>query len=287
MALNVLITGSNSGLGLVTATTFARAGHKVHASLRNLARAGALEAARASGLPIEILALDVTDDRSARAAVVQTNADAPIDVLVNNAGFGVSGPIELVSDANLRRQFDTNVFGMARMIRLVAPSMRARGRGTIINISSISGLVAGPFTGAYSASKHAVEALSQALWFELRPFGVRVVLIEPGGFPTDFDSNIVSEAGWAENSPYGALANRLKAAEDAGGTPQQDPQVVADLIVQAATSENPKLRYLAGGDAQMLAPLYRSLDFEAFVSVMVDRLGLGDVLRPPGSELLT
>ena len=193
MPLNVLITGSNSGFGLLTAATFARAGHTVHASLRNRAKSADLDALAAEGLPVKLVTLDVTDEASAKAAVAEASAAAPIDVLVNNAGFEVAGAVEHLSDASLRRQFDTNVFGLARMVRLVAPAMRQRGSGTIINVSSVAGSISAPFTGAYSASKHAVEALSESAWFELRPFGVRVVLIEPGAFQTSFGANVIAE----------------------------------------------------------------------------------------------
>ncbi|HEY2483200.1 MAG TPA: SDR family NAD(P)-dependent oxidoreductase, partial [Caulobacteraceae bacterium] len=171
MPLNVVITGANSGFGLLTAATFARAGHTVHAGVRNPAKGAAVKALADEGLPVSPVALDVTDPGLIAAAVRAASEAAPIDVLVNNAGFEVSGPVEHLSDASLRRQFDTNVLGVARMVRAVAPAMRERGQGLIVNLSSVAGHIAAPFTGAYSASKHAVEALSEALWFELRPFG--------------------------------------------------------------------------------------------------------------------
>jgi len=280
--LNVLITGSNSGFGLLAARSFAKAGHHVHATLRNPAKGEALEKLKAEGLPVSIHALDVTEPASVAAAVEAAAAKAPIDVLVNNAGFEVSGPVEHLSDASLLRQFDTNVAGVVRMIRAVAPAMRARGAGTIINVSSVAGHIAAPFTGAYSGSKHAVEALSEALWFELRPFGVRVVLIEPGGFPTQFGANVIVEPAYGEDSPYRPLAARFsKAMEGFRAGPPQDPQEVADLIVAAALSDDPKLRYLAGADARMLVPLYRSMDFEGFARTMLTQLGLADVIKPP------
>ena len=167
MALNVLITGANSGFGLLTAANFARAGHRVHAGLRNPAKGAALKALAGEGLPVSAVALDVTDAASIAAAVGKASGSGPIDVLVNNAGFEVSGPVEHLSDASLLRQFDTNVLGIARMVRAVAPAMRERGEGLIVNLSSVAGHISAPFAGAYSASKHAVEALSEALWFEL------------------------------------------------------------------------------------------------------------------------
>ena len=283
MPLNVLITGANSGFGLLTARKFAKAGHTVHAGFRNPARSAPLEALRAEGLPVTPLRLDVCDPAGIEAAVKAAGAAAPIDVLVNNAGFQVAGPVEHLSDAMLQRQFDTNVLGVVRMIRAVAPAMRERGSGVIVNLSSVAGHISGPFTAAYSASKHAVESLSESLWFELRPFGVRVVLVEPGAFTTGFGDNIVAEPAYGEASPYRPMAARFtQAMAGFRSGPPQDPQEVADMIFAAALDPDPKLRHLAGDDARMLVPLYRSMDFEAFAGVMLGRLGLTDVIKAPG-----
>ncbi|HEY5070536.1 MAG TPA: SDR family oxidoreductase [Caulobacteraceae bacterium] len=284
MPLNVLITGSNSGFGLLTAEKFAKAGHHVHATLREPSRGDALQGLRLQGLPITISTLDVADAAGIERAVAAASAEAPIDVLVNNAGFEVSAPVEHLTDAGLSRQFQTNVLGPVRLIRAVVPAMRSRGAGTIVNISSVAGIIVAPFTAAYSASKHALEAISEALWFELRPFGVRVVLVEPGGFPTNFGQNVVAEPGWDDASPYRPLATRFaKAMEDFRAGPPQDPHEVADIVFEAALSEDPKLRWLAGDDARMLVPLYRSMGFEGFASVMLQRLGLTDVIRAPAA----
>jgi NAD(P)-dependent dehydrogenase (short-subunit alcohol dehydrogenase family) len=282
MRLNVLITGANSGFGLLTARRFADAGHTVHAGFRNPAKAAPLEALRGQGLPVSPVSLDVTEPASVAAAISKASAAAPIDVLVNNAGFEVRGPVELLSDELFRLQFNTNVLGVVRMVRAVAPAMRERGQGMIINLSSVAGHISAPFSGAYSASKHAVESLSEALWFELRPFGVRVVLIEPGGFPTEFGANIVTTPGFDQASPYARLAERFDEAMGAFRSgPPQDPQEVADMIFEAALASDPPLRQLAGDDARMLVPLYRSLSFEGFAGTMLGRLGLTDVIAAP------
>jgi NAD(P)-dependent dehydrogenase (short-subunit alcohol dehydrogenase family) len=204
--------------------------------------------------------------------------------LVNNAGFEVRGPVEQLSDELLQRQFDTNVMGVVRMVRAVAPGMRERRAGTIVNISSVAGVIASPYTGAYSASKHAVEALSEALWFELRPFGVRVVIVEPGAFQTAFGGNVQTAPDFNATSPYAAVAARFDAAM-AGfrSGPPQDPQEVADLVFEAVNAADPKLRILAGNDARMLVPLYRGMEFEAFAGTMLQRLGLTDVVAAPGA----
>lgn len=282
MPLNVLITGANSGFGLLTAQTFAKAGHTVQATLRDPAKSQGLDALKAAGLPVNVLTLDVTDQASIDAAVAQATAKAPLDVLVNNAGYELSSPTEHMTDANLLRQFDTNVFGVVRMMRAVVPAMRRRGSGTIVNLSSVAGLLAAPFAGAYSASKHAVEGLSEAAWYELRPFGVRVVLIEPGAFTTAFGDNVVTEPAFDANSPYRAVADQFsQALQGMRSGPPQDPQEVADLILAAATDPDPKLRHLAGNDARMFIGVYRSTDFEGFARTMLAQLGLADVVKPP------
>jgi NAD(P)-dependent dehydrogenase (short-subunit alcohol dehydrogenase family) len=285
MPLNVLITGANSGFGLLTAAAFARAGHTVHAGLRNPAKGAALKALAEEGLPVTPVSLDITDNAAVTAAVRQASAAAPIDVLVNNAGFEVSGPVEHLSDESLTLQFDTNVLGVVRMVRAVAPAMRVRGEGLIVNLSSVAGHISAPFTGAYSASKHALEALSEALWFELRPFGVRVALVEPGGFETSFGANVIVEPAYGQDSPYRPLAARFNEAM-AGfrAGPPQNPQEIADIILALAIQPDPKLRHLAGDDARMLVPLYRSMEFEGFAGVMLQRLGLADMVRPPASS---
>ncbi len=285
MPFNVLITGANSGFGLLTAAAFGRAGHTVHAGLRNPAKGAALKALSDEGLPVTPVSLDVADSDSVAAAARQASAAAPIDILVNNAGFEVSGPVEHLSDESLKLQFDTNVLGVVRMVRAVAPAMRERGEGLIVNLSSVAGHISAPFTGAYSASKHALEALSEALWFELRPFGVRVALVEPGGFETNFGANVIVEPAYGQDSPYRPLAARFNDAM-AGfrAGPPQNPQEIADIILALATERDPKLRHLAGDDARMLVPLYRSMEFEGFAGVMLQRLGLTDVLKPPGSN---
>ena len=190
----ILITGSNSGFGLLTALSLARGGHEVIATMRSLAKGESLQrTVAAEGLPIEIRQLDVGDP----ASVVEAVGDpATIDVVVNNAGFEVQAAVELIDDDLLSLQFDTNVAGPLRMIRAVLPAWRERGSGTIVNVSSIAGVVGTPFGGAYAASKHALEALSESLHFEVAQLGIRVCLVEPGRFETGFEDNIVTPQGW-------------------------------------------------------------------------------------------
>lgn len=281
MALNILITGANSGFGLLSTKSFAKAGHIVHAGYRNPAKIGTLQALANDGLKVVPVQLDVTDPASVNSAVAKASQAQPIDVLVNNAGFEVQGPIEHISDATYYKQFDTNVLGVIRMVRAVAPIMRAQKSGVIINLSSVVGIVTPPYAGLYAASKHAVEAISEALSLEMRPFGIRVAMVEPGAFPTEFGGNVMTEPGFTDASPYYANAQRFRAAMgplDASHS-TQNPQDVADAIVAAATTDTGRLRHLVGADAAMVVGAYRaSPDFESFSSAMFTQLGVADML---------
>jgi len=268
----VLITGCSSGFGKLAALQFARKGDHVFASMRNTSKAGDLEQAkRAEKLQLDVVQLDVTDEQSVANAVRQViDAAGRIDVLVNNAGIGAHGPLEETDDAELREVFDTNFFGAMNVIRHVAPKMREQHSGTIVNVSSLAGRVPPPFSGTYSASKFALEAASESLHFELHPFGIRVVLIEPGGFETNIENTRRTARRFTEGSPYLELANRFEASLGrlpAAGA-RGDPQVVAELIYDAVYDKEPKFRYLAGQDAEMIGGLRRQLDDAQFEQTM-------------------
>jgi NAD(P)-dependent dehydrogenase (short-subunit alcohol dehydrogenase family) len=276
----VLITGCSSGIGRVSALHFARQGDTVFASMRDLAKAGPIEQTRAAeGLAIKTVQLDVTDATSVANAVKQVIETAGrIDMLVNNAGIAARGPLEETDDRELMEVFQTNFFGALRVARAGAPAMRERRSGTIVNVSSMAAVVTSPFRGAYSASKRALEAASEALSWELHPFGVSVVLVEPGGFETQMEASERVPRRFTEGSPYfelerkfaGALA-RLPAASARG-----DPQAVAETIYQAAHDEQPKLRYLVGLDAEAVAAMRRQLDDEAFEQAVRQALDFWD-----------
>jgi len=270
---NVLVTGCSSGFGMLTARQFARKGDSVLATMRDTRKAGALEKARdAEKLDnIKVLQLDVLDDASVKKAVTEASKAAPIDVLVNNAGLELKSPIEDATDDEVKRQFDTNVLGALRVIRAVLPAMRKRGAGTIINVSSIAGIVAPPYGGFYAASKQALEAISEALHYEVRPLGVRIIVVEPGGFATEFRNNIQAAAAFNESSPYWERAERFETAMrgiTAPGGKRGDPEDVAIAIYNAVHDPEPKLRYLVGNDAKMIADVRKRLDFESFEKAM-------------------
>ena len=269
MPETVLITGCSSGFGLLTALHFARQGARVVATLRNPRKAGPLEEAKAAGLDLHIVPLDVLDDASVTAAVARAEALGPIDVLINNAGIEVRGPIEECDDDIVRRQFDTNVHGTLRVLRAVVPALRGRGRGTVVNVSSVAGIVARPFGGLYSASKHALEAISEALYYEVKPFGVRVVLVEPGQYATTLQENMVTAPRFTAASPYWqrSQAFDVHVRKLAGGAPA-DPEEVARMIYDAVHDPQPRLRYLAGADAHLAVGAYRQMEFEQFEQAM-------------------
>jgi NAD(P)-dependent dehydrogenase (short-subunit alcohol dehydrogenase family) len=275
----VLITGTSSGFGKMAALRFARKGDNVFASMRNTAKGAELEdIARKENLSLKVIQLDVLSDDSVTKAVEQVLSDAgSIDVLVNNAGFEIRGAVEEISDEEARAQFATNVFGLLRVTRAVLPHMRSRGSGRIINVSSVAGIVGVPFGGIYAASKHAVEALTETLYWELHPFGISVCLIEPGAFPTEFSANI-QVARAHESGIYKQTAEefRNRVGRLAPGGEPQDPNEVADAIYNAAYDESLKLRYPVGGDANLIVGAYKQMDFEGFSQAMRQALDWWD-----------
>lgn len=276
----VILTGCSSGFGKLAALEFARRGHQVFATMRNTSKDGPLRAeAETAGVSVEVLQLDVNDRQSVEAAVTEVvKQGGQIDVLVNNAGIGTGGPIEDFDDDEVAAVFETNVFGVIRTTRAVLPHMRAQGSGTIVTVGSLAGKVAAPYGGIYSASKHAVEALCDSLYFELHPFGIRVVLIEPGGFETEISNNSRPARRFTEGSPYVELERQFSEASVKlpGAGEQADAQVVADAIVDASEAEEPKRRYLVGQDAEMIGGLHKQMSDEDFEKAMRTTLDIWD-----------
>ena len=258
MSAVVLVTGASSGIGLATARAFAEREDRVYASVRDgRGREAVQQAAVAAGVPIEPVTLDVTDDASIVRAVDGIVATAGrIDVLVNNAGVSHIGAVEMSPDDVWRRLFDVNVLGPVRMVRAVLPSMRAAGSGTIVNVSSANGRAPAAFGAPYSASKAALDALSEVLLHEVEPFGVRVVVVAPGQFDTAIFGKLQADLAAAidPSSPYAAREPALLEASlpGAGGTTASDPALAADVIVAAATGERPGFRHAAGPDADRI-----------------------------------
>src|SRR5437868_3526873 len=247
-----LVTGCSSGIGLATALHFARQGYEVFAGVRNVAGASDLAAAIARDrLSAKPLALDVNDEASVKRGVDEVLAKAGgIDVLVNNAGIGGGGPIEEVPVDFAQSMFETNYFGVIRVIRAALPSMRARRGGAIVNVSSIAGRVAIAGHGHYSAVKHALEAASEALAQEVVAFGIRVAIVEPGVVITPIFTKARRFADPA--SPYAVHVRRLLLFYQMQMKTPSQPADVARVIHEAATTDSPKLRYLVGEDARRL-----------------------------------
>jgi len=245
----VIITGCSSGFGLATALAFARRGDRVHATMRNPHAADDLSAAAAAeGLRLELRALDVTDASSVAQAVGGVlEADGRIDVLVNNAGIARMGAVEALGIDEARSVFETNLFGPLRLIQAVLPAMRGQGEGVVVNVSSMAGRLPGsPANWAYSASKHALESLSDSLAEEVRPFGIRVVCVEPGFFRTD----VVRKGGrLPKASPYRDLEKQAAAWYASGVATGGDPAVVAAAIVAAVEDPASPLHLPVGADA--------------------------------------
>lgn len=276
----VLITGCSSGFGMLAAVEFARRGDVVYASMRDTLKSGSLlDAAKEAGTSLRVVPLDVTDAASVSAAVADVAArEGRIDVLVNNAGLGMHGPVEEAEEDEVERLFETNVFGLLRMTRAVAPHMRAQGSGAIVNVSSVAGKVSSPFGGLYAATKHAVEALSDALYYELHPFGVRVAVVEPGGFETRFGDNRVMQRRHDAASPYAELDRRFEESQSRlpGSGGPRDSRTVARVIVEAATLAQPKRRYLVGQDAELIGSLHKQMSDDDFEKAMRTALDFWD-----------
>lgn len=268
------VTGASTGIGFEAAKKLAANGFTVYAGARRVDR---MEPLKAHG--VNILQLDVTDDESMQDAISTVlDAHARIDVLVNNAGYGSFGALEEVDLAEGRRQFDVNVFGLARMTQLVLPAMRAAGQGRIINISSIGGKFYEPLGTWYHATKFAVEGLSDALRLELKPHGVGVSIIEPASTLTEWGR--ISAEGLLASSGRGPYMDQAKemagvlASTDSPAT-STHPEVVADAVLHAATSARPKTRYPVGRGAAAILALRRLLPdrvYDAAVMAVLKRV---------------
>ncbi|HZO13890.1 MAG TPA: SDR family oxidoreductase [Polyangiaceae bacterium] len=261
----VLITGATAGIGRHVALHLAARGHRVIATGRRASALVALEReARERGTTIETAVLDVTDEASIEAARVEIERLTDghgLDVLVNNAGYGLAAPVVEATDADLRAQFDTNVFGLMAVTRAFAPSMMARGRGRILNVSSIGGRVTFPMMGVYHASKYALEALSDALRMELAPFGLDVVLIEPGPIKSEFTERMNQSADPYKNgdSLYQPIFARAEEIERRTMAMATGPEPIARAIAHAIESRRPRARYVAPRSSRFMLAFLRAL----------------------------
>lgn len=257
----VLISGCSSGIGAATAEMLVRAGHTVYATARRTETLAGLEA-----LGCHALALDVTSEDSMIAAVNAVEADhGKVGTLINNAGYGEYGPIEEADLDRVRTMFETNVFGLARLTQLVLPAMRRSRSGRIVNIGSMGGRITFPVGGFYHASKYAVEAISDALRVEVKPFGIDVILVEPGLIRTNFESRVNESLEMAtpplgEDTAYADLLaanDKSTASGYANDFMTTSPEAVAAVIIRAVESARPRSRYVVTSAAKALISLRR------------------------------
>jgi NAD(P)-dependent dehydrogenase (short-subunit alcohol dehydrogenase family) len=258
-----LVTGASSGIGEAAALRLRALGFTVYGAARRVDRMAAL-----AEQGVHVLAMDVTDEASLRAGVERVVAESgTVDVLVNNAGYGSYGAVEDVPLDEARRQFEVNVFGAARLTQLVLPHMRARRSGRVINISSMGGRIYTPFGAWYHATKFALEGFSDSLRMELKPFGIDVVVIEPGGIRTEW-SGIAADKLRAVSArgPYAEQATAMAGtlASESTARRSSPPSVIADAIARAATARRPRTRYATGFAAKPMIAARRVLPDRAF-----------------------
>jgi NAD(P)-dependent dehydrogenase (short-subunit alcohol dehydrogenase family) len=272
----ILVTGASSGIGEATALKLRQMGHTVYGAARRIER---MQHLADSG--IRVLAMDVTQDASMQAAIDAILArEGCLDVLVNNAGYGSYGALEDVPLAEARAQFEVNVFGAVRLIQLALPQMRAQQSGRIINITSMGGKIHTPLGGWYHGTKFALEAISDCLRMELVPFGIDVVVVEPGGIRTEW-ADIAAEQlrKTSGHGPYGPQAQIMAQSMtgEASVRRQSPPEVIAETIARAVAARHPKTRYAAGFGARPMIFLRRILSDRAFDGFMRRATGLSKV----------
>jgi len=251
----VLITGASSGIGRACARYLAERGYRVYGTSRKITGNGPVEDGS-----VRMIRMDVNDDRSVASGIDEVLRDAGrLDVVANNAGFGIAGAIEETSIEEVRALFETNLFGLLRVCRAVLPEMRRQSSGTIVNISSLAGRIGLPYQGLYSATKFAVEGATEALRMEVKPFGIKVILIEPGDFRTGFTDNRVHTAASKEDSAYQERFQRaLKVAEsdeESGSSPER----IARLLYRILQDSSPKVRYSTGEASQRAAAILKGI----------------------------
>jgi NAD(P)-dependent dehydrogenase (short-subunit alcohol dehydrogenase family) len=266
-----VVTGSSSGIGHEISLILARNGFTTYATMRNLQKGSDLKSiAEDEKLHLYFAQLDVTDENSVKTAIQTIHNEAGrIDILINNAGYGLTGAFEDLSLNEIKTQYETNVFGLIRTTQEVLPIMRKQRSGMIVNISSGVGRFGYPTGSAYVSTKFAVEGLSECMSYEVEPFGIKVILIEPGVIQTNFfNSSVLAKKSQDPNSPYAPLMKGMENSIDKMMKNGSTPQYVAKVVLDAVTNENPKLRYLAGKDIEQLLEMKRKMSDEEFVNMM-------------------
>ena len=263
-----IITGCSSGIGYETSILLAKNGFKTYATMRNIEKGDKLkDIAEKENLDLKIIKLDVTDDYSIKNAINEIIRETSrIDILVNNAGNNIAGTVEDLSIEEFKEQFETNFFGLVRVTKAVLPIMRNQNSGIIVNLSSIVGKMAIPLNSAYTSSKFAVEGFSESVRYELEDFGIKVILIEPGVIKSNFYENIkMSKNSLTDpNSPYQPITQKIFEAFLSMIQYAFPAKIVAEVILEAITSDNPKIRYAVGDDAKSITEAKKRLSDKEF-----------------------
>ena len=265
-----VITGASSGIGFETALALARDGYYTYATMRDITKSDKIkEIEQKENLKIDVLELDVDNENSAKTAIRQIlDQNQRIDVLVNNAGWGLWGCVEDVSVDEFKAQFETNFFSIIRLIQEVTPTMRKQGSGTIVNVSSVAGRIGFPASPAYISSKFALEGLSESLRLEMAPFGVNVVIIEPGVIKTNFLNPMKMSKRSESDTVYRDITVKVTSGVKMMAEMGTHPKEVADTIVKAIKNENPLPRYIVGNDASMFLEARKNktdIEFENYL----------------------
>ena len=267
-----IVTGSSTGIGYETSLALARNGFLTYATMRNLNKAENIKSvATKESLTLYVKQLDVTDDASVKNAVeaISSETRGRIDVLVNNAGYGLNGAFEDLAMDEIKAQYETNVFGLIRVTQAVLPTMRRQKSGTIVNISSGAGRFGFPSGSAYVSTKFAVEGLSESISYELEPFGINVVIVEPGVIRTNFGNGlVVAKKSQHPNSPYSQMMKKIANSFEELMKNSSSPSLVANVVLKAVKDENPSLRYLAGNDVEQWLGAKRTMSDEEFYKMM-------------------
>jgi NAD(P)-dependent dehydrogenase (short-subunit alcohol dehydrogenase family) len=276
-----VVTGSSSGIGFETSLLLAKNGFFTYATMRNIDKSDAIiDLKLKEKLPLEVLKLDVTNDKSVKEAIEKIiNEQERIDVLVNNAGYALVGPLEELSIQEFKEQFETNLFGVIRVIQEILPIMRKQRHGTIVNISSLAGRIGFPLTSAYVSSKFALEGLSESMAYEVEQFGIKVILIEPGVIKTNFDKNLKIAKKASNNtttndsnSPYADITEKRIAGFKPRFESGSSSIEVAKVILKLVTSKNPpsELRFMVGDDAFKLMEIRKNKSDKEFRKIVME-----------------
>lgn len=270
-----IVTGSSTGIGYETSLILARNGFLTYATMRNLNKSEDMKLTVAKeNLPIQIKQLDVTEDLSVKNAIQEISSQTGrIDVIVNNAGYGLNGAFEDLAMDEVKAQYETNVYGLMRTTQAVLPIMRKQKSGTIVNISSGAGRFGFPGGSAYVSTKFAVEGLSESMSYELEPFGIKVVIVEPGVIRTNFmDGLVIAKKSQDPNSPYSQIMQKIATGFEEMMKNASSPDLVAKVVLNAIRDKNPSLRYLAGNDVEAWLGGNRKIADEELYKMMKQNL---------------